>query len=125
MTDKATLDDAGNVVPEPDLLVWAEWFEQNPDKRRVVLTEFDSGLRVSTVFLGLNHSWGYGPDQWFEMMAFAPKQEKEIFGRRRMIGEEMYCQRYATIEEARAGHARAVKLFTAEWGEITNEQEAN
>ena len=125
MTDKAILDDAGNVVPVDDLFVWAEWFEKNPDKRRVALTEFESGLRVSTVFLGLNHAWGNGPDQWFETMTFGPKQEREIFGRKRMIGEEMYRQRYATIEEARAGHAKAVKLFAAEWGEIVNERRAN
>ncbi len=37
----AILDDAGNVVPVDDLLVWAEWFERNPDKRRVALTVFE------------------------------------------------------------------------------------
>ena len=118
MTDKAILVN-GNVVPEPDLLVWAEWFEKNPDKRRVALTRFESGLRVSTVFLGLNHSWGYGPDQWFETMTFAPAQEREIFGRKRMISEDLDCRRYSTIEEARAGHAKVVKRFAMEWGEIT------
>ncbi len=55
-------------------------------------------------------------------MTFGPEEEKEIFGRKHMIGEDLYCARYATIEEARAGHAKVVKLFAAEWGEIANER---
>jgi hypothetical protein len=38
-----------------DLLVWAEWFEHFD--RRVALTEITKDVHVSTVFLGLDHSY--------------------------------------------------------------------
>ncbi len=56
-------------------------------------------LWVSTVFLTLNHG-GYGgyPDQWFETMIFHRDYT------------DLYCDRYAMLEEAKAGHAKACDL---------------
>ena len=56
-------------------------------------------LFVSTVFLGLNHQYGQGPPLIFETM---------IFGDRNLV--EQYCDRYSTLEEAKAGHAVAVEI---------------
>jgi hypothetical protein len=81
-------------VVEPDLFTWAMWFEQAD--RTVRLTE-QGDVRVSTVFLGLDHRfWSIGPPILFETMAF--------------IGhEDAGCERYATWAEAEAGHDRWVK----------------
>lgn len=55
MSDKFILDDNGKVVPEPDLIRWATWFENNSDKRVVARTTICDS-KVSTVFLGLDYS---------------------------------------------------------------------
>jgi len=82
-------------VPEPDLMAWARWFEDAD--RHVALTE-QGDVRVSTVFLGLDHGWR-GPPVLYETMAF--------------VGHDSVgCERYATWTQAEAGHARWVdKVF--------------
>lgn len=64
--------------------------------KRVASTEKD-GINVSTIWLGMNHNWSGGEPLIFETM---------IFG-----GEHGgYQERYATEEQAIAGHKRAEKL---------------
>lgn len=70
-------------------------FEAN---RRVAETTLASGIRISTVFLVLNHQFGDGPPLVFESMAFPPDSMNEL-----------EVDRYSTWEEALAGHARMVK----------------
>lgn len=81
-------------VAEPDLMRWAEWME-NAD-RHVKLTE-QGDVRVSTVFLGLDHNFGdlFGRPILFETMAFVGR-------------ESVAMDRYRTWDEAGAGHARIV-----------------
>ena len=56
-------------VPEPDLLTWARWMEGN---RRVAFTRLP-WCHVSTVFLGLDHSFRPGAEPvLFESMTFWP-----------------------------------------------------
>lgn len=86
--------DGRTPVPEPDLLRWAKWFESAD--RHVALTELPHGGRVSTVFLGLDHSFGGGPPIVFETMSWIGSETEDYF------------DRYATWEEAEAGHARIV-----------------
>lgn len=50
---------------------------------------------VSTVFLGVDHSFGDGPPILWETMVFKN-------------GEEIYCNRYSSAKEARQGHQTAV-----------------
>lgn len=58
-------------------------------------------VRVSTVFLGLDHRFGDGPPLLFETMAFVGHDD---------VGME----RYSTWQEAEEGHARWVaKIFKA------------
>jgi hypothetical protein len=78
------------------LLQWARLFE---DARHIGDDELD-GVRVSTVWLGLDHSFGLGPPLIYETM---------VFGALDLEGE-----RYATEQEARAGHARWVELVRLE-----------
>jgi len=75
------------------LLRWGAWM-QTAD-RRVALTKVDD-FAVSTVFLGMDHGWNSKVPILFETMVFCADDG----------GDRM--QRYATWEEAEAGHARVV-----------------
>ena len=83
---------------------WAPLFE---DKSYQIIrqTKLPDGGLVSTVWLGLNHNYGGGPPAIFETMAFWPVTKDDLFG----VGAERRCLRYATIAEARRGHAATVK----------------
>lgn len=79
---------------EDAALVWARAFGQ--ENRRVAETQFWWGGYVSTVFLGLEH----GIDAMdrpliFETMVFPP-----------FAMFELAMRRYATEDEAKAGHAK-------------------
>ena len=68
----------------------------NSCTKQIDYTSVDK-IGVSTVFLGLDHSWGGYRPLLFETM---------IFG-----GEyDMYLERYTTYSEAVDGHQRACKL---------------
>jgi hypothetical protein len=86
-------------VAEPDLIRWARWME---DADRHVKLSIQGDVRVSTVFLGLDHNFSdHGPPLLFETMAFVGHDD---------VGQE----RYATWAEAEAGHARRVaEVFKA------------
>lgn len=74
-----------------DLMTWAEWFEQNRAARRVASDERDD-VRISTVFLGLDHGSGDGPPLIFETMVFGGVNDGDTY-------------RYSTWEQAEQGHA--------------------
>ena len=81
-------------VPEPDLLTWGEWFETAD--RVVAKTEVGSSV-VSTIFLGLDHSFfDKGPPLLFETMVFTDG-----------IGGEMW--RCSTWLEVERQHAEVVE----------------
>ena len=75
------------------LLRWGAWM-QTADRR--VARNRVGDFVVSTVFLGLDHGWNSKVPILFETMVFC---EDDGGGGDRM-------QRYATWEEAEAGHAR-------------------
>jgi hypothetical protein len=80
-------------VAEPDLLTWARWLETAD---RQVRDSMQGDVCVSTVFLGLDHSFSdHGPPVLFETMVF-------------VNGSGSDCERYCTWDEAEAGHARWV-----------------
>ena len=83
------LNDAGNPVPEPDLIKWAQWFEDSGEKRRVA-HDVRGNLSISTVFIALDHSFGEGEPMLYETMVFG--------------GSDDMQRRYHTREEALAGH---------------------
>jgi len=86
---------------------WGKWYadkchcEEKHD-RRIEQTVIKDYL-VSTVFLGIDHSFDGGKPQLFETMIFP-------------IGcsSEKYCERYGTLNEAKAGHKKAVKFVQEE-----------
>ena len=75
---------------------------EHPELRRVGRDQIGDVL-VSTVLLGLDHSYGVGPPLIFETM---------IFGESHALDQEQW--RYATREEALEGHARAVEIVRLE-----------
>ncbi len=94
MTDHYIIDELGIAHPEPDLLTWAKWFETH---ERHIACVIVNGVRVSTVFLGLNHNFGAGEPIPFETMIFGGPHDQ-------------YQERYATHTEALIGHAKAVNF---------------
>ena len=101
MTGKYILDEDGNPVEEPNLEKWSKWMQDT--SRRVAMTDLASGKVVSTVFLGLDHSFTEeGPPMLFETMVFKAKDDYS----------DEYCERYSTKDEALAGHELARKKFS-------------
>jgi hypothetical protein len=94
--------DGRTPILEEDTLAWAKWFEANRDARRVARTEIGSVGYVSTVFLGLDHSFGGGRPVLFETMSFIGGESEDYFAR------------YHTWAEAEAGHARIVREALAQ-----------
>jgi hypothetical protein len=68
---------------------------RNPENRTVALEIIDDDVRVSTVFLGLDHSFGTGPPLLFETMVFGGPMDQEQ-------------GRCTTWEEAESLHATMV-----------------
>ena len=85
-----------------DLMTWARWFESNREQKRVALDQIGES-KVSTVFLGLDHSSGDGPPLLFETMTFGGALSDE-------------CERYTTWDEAVAGHAAMCERVRASLG---------
>jgi len=89
-----------NGQPIDDVIEWGRKFE-DMDSRRVALDEIpcgDESVRVSTVFLGLDHNYfDDGPPLIFETMVFGGPP-----------AVDQWQRRYATEEEAREGHEVAV-----------------
>lgn len=108
-TDRAIMNEVGEVAPEPDLMKWAEWMQLAD--RHIANTVTD-GYRVSTVFLGLDHGFG-GPSRWFETMVFDDKATNDPDMAKR--GVDLFCQRYGTVIEASAGHAEVVARIKLGW----------
>ena len=95
MSGHYILDDNGEPKEEPDLLTWARWLESAD---RHVAHREESGVRVSTVFLGLDLSFGDGGPRhlWETMILGGPN--------------DSYQERYSTRQEAEAGHLVAEEL---------------
>lgn len=104
----------GSLYPEGDegLLEWARDFE-DMKLRRVALSRTIYGEKLSTVWLGIDHSFpmpGHLPHPlYFETMLFTTAHRHDL------------QWRYATEAEAHAGHRRAYWLslippLIREWG---------
>lgn len=85
---------------------WAASFETRRDMKRVAATVLPSGYWVSTVWLGLDHSFGSGPPLIFETMVFTCDADGKVTD----YGEED-SDRYSTEADALAGH----EAMVAKW----------
>lgn len=90
-------------VPVDDWVEWARWFESAD--RRVALTRIGP-FEVSTVFLGLDHSFGDGEPLIFETMTF-------LCGGEDCEGCNECDGRWSTWTEAEQAHRQAVRFLQA------------
>ncbi len=98
MTDKYILD-GHTPVPCPDLMDWGKWMQDCHDDKRVDQTYIGDPIMVvsiSTVFLGLDHSFGGDTPILFETMVFGGPFDQEQ-------------ERYETWKQAERGHKRWVE----------------
>lgn len=86
--------DGKTPVPCDSVLDWGRWFEKAD--RQVAHTK-SGDVTVSTVFLGLDHAYGDSTPILFETMIFGGEHNEDQW-------------RYATWDEAVAGHAKACAL---------------
>lgn len=103
-------DNAGNELNEYGFRKDFDW-----NNRFDLKTEVD-GYLISTVDLGLDHSFGIGEPLYYETMIFEKKDNDVNY-------RDLYCKRYATKEEAKIGHAIAIKYVKE--GFIKNEKGIN
>lgn len=94
-------------------MAWALWFEtaeRTIEETFVTHPITGAVTRISTVFLGLDHNYSpSGPPILFETMAFTAPELVSLFGHppRWMPRALGYQSRYATWEQALAGHNEA------------------
>ena len=85
-------------IPCDDLMEWGGWFQKAD--RHVAETTIKPDVRVSTVFLGLDHNHsGTGKPLLFETMVFGGEHDEDM-------------DRYSTWDEAVAGHKKMVKKIS-------------
>jgi hypothetical protein len=84
-------------IPEPDYSAWQKWFHT---ANRHVDDTMVGHLRISTVFIGLDHSPFGGRPRLFETM---------ISNERSDDAKVIYQERCATWEEAEQMHKRGVE----------------
>lgn len=98
MTEKYILNDSGDPEPCNDLMEWGRFMEKR-DVRIIAKDALPHDVRVSTVFLGLDHAFGGAvPILWETMIFNGP--------------HDGHQERYTSRADALAGHARAVALAT-------------
>lgn len=107
MTRYYVLDDAGEPVQVPDLMSWGRLVGSN--RNRHVGDDMIGEVRVSTVFLAIDHSFMGGEPILWETMTFGPEPWDER------------QWRYHTRAAALAGHAAVVEAVRsgAEPPEVT------
>lgn len=93
-----TLDAEHNLVPA-SLYEWSTMYDGDQSGRTVAQTKTGEAF-VSTVFLGLDHSFGEGAPLYFETMIFGGPEDQSQW-------------RYTTWAQAEAGHARVVAALEA------------
>jgi hypothetical protein len=108
------LDDSGEAVPfRGGVMEWAlrMWGDEN--SRRQIAESFTQLYRISTIFLGLDHSFGRGPPILFETMVFElePHEQPGFGGTTMDVYPDLEQIRYSNRSDAIAGHNALVKTF--------------
>lgn len=92
-----------------DMMTWAKWFG-DMNNRHIAYAHV-GGLSISTVFLGIDHGFMEREPILFETMVFG-------------AGETLEMDRYATYEEAEAGHRKMVAKYRKQQALLTEMVEA-
>lgn len=106
---KGILDSDHNVIGVKSLREWGEFMEVG-ETRRVAATHLN-GFWISTVFLGIDHSFGGGRPLWFETMIFRDDENPVDVGEqiRQLFTDAQW--RYETWAEAAQGHQQIVTII--------------
>ena len=88
-------------IKKVDLMTWAKWFKSSQD--RIIGKDIIKGIRVSTVFLGIDHGFGLGKPILFETIIFGSNLKKL----------QGYQERYHTLQEAEKGHKDAIEFVNS------------
>lgn len=86
-----------------------EWYKKMGDDRFVAKDRFLGDYEVSTVFLGLDHGYGFGPPVLFETMIFRKKDPETLLGIT-FYAESFYIDSYSTWDQAVEGHKKACQF---------------
>ena len=89
----------GRFIEDKTQIGFREDFDWNT---RLNLKTEVNGYEVSTVDLGIDHSFGMGNPLYYETMVLEKDGESIDY-------TDLYCERYSTEEEARKGHKTVVK----------------
>ena len=89
--------DENNKPVESSAIEYLMWEEENPTKR-IVKQDNIGDIRISTVFLGLDHSFISDKPILWETMIFGGEQDQ-------------YQKRYTSYEDALTGHQKALDLI--------------
>jgi hypothetical protein len=100
--------DGHDPIPVADVLTWGRWFE-TADRHVARDADEATGILVSTVFLGLDHSFGSGRPLLFESLVFADRDTVP----RHLKKWDGHMDRYSTWAEAVAGHRAIVEALRA------------
>jgi hypothetical protein len=92
--------DKENKPVKSTIIQHSEWIEANPE-RKAVKQEHIGDIFISTVFLGLDHSWNSDIPVLWETMIFGGEHDQ-------------YQDRYTSHEDALEGHKLALTLITKE-----------
>lgn len=76
---------------------------------------------ISTVDLGLDHSFGIGKPLYYETMIFLVDDSLDLFERNEKNEFSGFQVRYSTEKEARKGHKEAIEYVKQLKGGVTNE----
>lgn len=84
--------------------IFREGFDpENRLKLQQEVTVNSTDYLISTVDMGIDHSFGGGPPLYYETMIFIDGDWNDL-----------YMMRYSTEEEARAGHIKTVEAMQRE-----------
>lgn len=99
----------GKKVKDVPLMEWSNWIETTKD--RFMFSTIVGRYRVSTVFLGLDYSFGGRRKVLFETMVFRTAKNAT-----RGKSVDPYFMRYSTYKEAEAGHKAMCEQVAREKG---------
>jgi hypothetical protein len=94
------LDNNNKPIHSTSITEAVDWMENNP-QRKVVKQEHIGDVYISTVFLGLDHSWNSDIPVLWETMIFGGEYDQ-------------YQDRYTSYKDALEGHQIALNLITKE-----------
>lgn len=93
------LNENGEPIAEPDIMKWTQWFDKA--ERHVGYTTIGDST-ISTVFLGVNHSFASGAPVVWETVVFCGKlnQERKLCSGSREQAEAMHARMVEKVKRA-------------------------